>query len=120
MDIAPTILDVVDLEPLKRFYGKSLTKTINDDSKRKNSELISEMLVENGKWSLSMDEGKRRIAVRRDNWKFIYDEETGSRELYNLESDSKEKNNIFQQEQEIAKKLERKVREHIAFEIKNI
>ncbi|MFX0088281.1 MAG: sulfatase-like hydrolase/transferase [Candidatus Hodarchaeota archaeon] len=66
---------------------------------------------------LKLDLGHRRISYRSKGWKYIYNE-NASDELYNLNSDPGEQNNLFEEEKEIAKEFLERIDQHIRMEEK--
>ncbi len=83
IDIAPTILDVLDLEIPNSFSGTSLF------SKKKSESVFME--VNEKKY----DTLYNKCAVVNDGWKLIKDFETKKYELYDLKNDIGEKHNLY-------------------------
>lgn len=113
LDLAPTILDYLDLPDCKNFEGKSLLPLIIEEEKVWNEEgVISETLTKNGRVVLSMEKGYRVISRRTKNWKYILNEEENKKELYNLENDPYETKNLYDQEKKIAEHTKMEERMH--------
>ena len=55
---------------------------------------------------------KKKISIIFNKWKYIYNE-TKKHELYNLQTDSSEKNNVIDTEKEIADELLNEILNHI-------
>lgn len=104
LDISPTILDLLDIPEEIRHQGKSLLPVIRGEKRREG--VISESYV--------LGANKKTISYRTSEWKFIMDENGDDCELYNLQSDPKEKKNLYEKESERAKEFELKIREHIS------
>lgn len=116
LDLAPTILDYLDLPDCRNFKGESLLPLIIEEENAWNEGVISETLTKDGKVTLSIEEGHRLISYRTKSWKYILNEETNKKELYNLKNNPQETKNLYDQEKEIAKKFEKKIAEHIRME----
>lgn len=101
LDISPTILDLVNIPIPGSFQGKSLIPMIKNE--RKTTGVISE----------SIGRGKRKTSYRTKEWKFIRDNITGAHELYNLNKDPGEVNNLYEIEKDVARGFELKIAEHI-------
>jgi arylsulfatase A-like enzyme len=112
LDVAPTILAFLGIEPPRNFQGESILKS----GKRSKDGVISE--VSHGKYgSVEFDLEKRKISYRTNQWKYIYSEE-GFCELYNVENDPGETKNVIKSEIEKAEEFRSKIMEHIRMEDK--
>jgi len=100
IDIAPTIMDLLSLPKPKTFQGKSLLSVISGESR-------------GGVFSESLQRMKRNIALRTNDWKFILDSYRNRRELYDLRKDPKERENVYDEHRDIAKKMEERILNHI-------
>jgi arylsulfatase len=82
------------------------------------NEFSSESFLEGGNdWVISkvFDRGKRKVAVRMKNWKFI----TGQKdidELYNLEKDPREQENLIDEHPKFVEEMRNIVENHIKHE----
>ena len=94
-------MDLLGIPAVESFQGRSLIPITRD--KRKSSGVISE----------SLQKGKRNVSYRTKEWKYILNEVDSQRELYNIRSDPKERNNLYEEERERAKEFELKIMEHI-------
>ncbi len=107
LDIMPTILDLLDIKknaPIRnQLKGISLVPAMR--SKKVARVVFSET-------------DYRRYTYKRairtvDNWKFIFTLENKTRELYNLNNDPQEYNNLVEKEPRIAYELEQELFRHI-------
>ncbi len=117
LDLAPTILDYLGLPKCQGFQGNSLLPVTADTRNvRVGKGVISETRTKKGKVALSANEGCRLVSYRTKKWKYIFNEEGNHRELYDLENDQCEAENLCDKEKAIARKLEKKVADHIQME----
>jgi arylsulfatase A-like enzyme len=123
LDLAPTILDILEIKKPKGFIGNTLVELVDGNNKKVgNLGAISEtprdkrsLLRMQTKPRLDIDQTK--ISLRTGKWKYIY--ANGKQdELYCLEDDPKETHNIIDIEPEIASKLRTRITAHIEFEHK--
>jgi arylsulfatase A-like enzyme len=124
LDLAPTILDIVGIEKPKTFLGDSLLGLMRG-TEIKGGKLgaISETDVPPGRSRLwesqkRMNANRRVISFRTSKWKYIYTE-GGQDELYCLETDPGERENLIDAELEIATELRANIAAHIEFEEKS-
>jgi arylsulfatase A-like enzyme len=123
LDLAPTILDILEIKKPKGFIGNTLVELVDGNNKKVgNLGAMSEtprdkrsLLRMQTKPRLDIDQTK--ISLRTGKWKYIY--ANGKQdELYCLEHDPKETHNIIDIEPEIASKLRTRITAHIEFEHK--
>jgi arylsulfatase A-like enzyme len=100
IDIAPTVLDLLDLPPVAGFRGESLV-TYFDGRVQEDRCVLSGYI----------DQADRVIACRDGKWKLIINESHTNR-LFDLESDPLEKNNLIHKYPDIAVKLEKFIRDN--------
>lgn len=102
IDLVPTILDFSGIEKPKQFKGRSLVPFLTGDDLPDlvlrselvpNIEFPSEIKISDFKVRETKLDGKRLVAVRFGRWKLM--EKPGSFELYDLESDPGEQNNLI-------------------------
>jgi len=112
LDLAPTILDFLNIKQPPEFLGKNLLK-----HKRKYffSEDARKDIVFPNINNLKYDLSRQSIAIIYENYKYIY-RKRGKHKLFNLKKDSEEKNNLINKEKGIAKKLKNQILEHLKLE----
>lgn len=96
LDIAPTIVEIAGIEQPKIFMGKALGT--------KKEEIFAEVL--------DVFSGHNKVCVRTKKWKLIYNSDTNSTELYDMEKDPKEKTDISAPNPEIVGELMNEIRIH--------
>lgn len=124
LDLAPTILDMIEIEKPKAFLGNSLLPLTGQNKLRTgNLEAISEADTTGNRLlnfeTRRLDTNQRMVSLRTAKWKYIYIE-GGQDELYCLEDDSKETKNIINVEPDMAKELRGRIMAHIEFEEKSV
>jgi arylsulfatase A-like enzyme len=96
IDIAPTILSFFGIEIPDNYEGQNLLPSINGVPLIRDNPIISECFQKNGIMKRSQKEGSILMAIRKKNeWKYIYDEEKEEEYLFNLKEDQFEKNNLI-------------------------
>ncbi|MSU73944.1 DUF229 domain-containing protein [Candidatus Kaiserbacteria bacterium] len=109
MDIAPTILDLLGISPdavfAKQLEGKSLLPYMTGRETGPGRDIFVETDYR--------DFTHKRAVRTADGWKYIITLESGKEELYNLNVDPSEKDNIVLKEVEKATVLKNQLREHI-------
>lgn len=113
VDIVPTILDLAGIQPSQGLDGRSLVPAIRaGDTGQPLRKALS--------WTDHIT--YRSVSIQADNWKYIRTTFPSSRELFNLENDPDEKNNLAGKypklaaafEEEAQNLLKRKKIPHIA------
>jgi arylsulfatase A-like enzyme len=94
VDIAPTVLEILSLNPLQGVEGKSLVGLMSKEEEegaagRKNY-AYSQTPYRGGYYF----KAKELQSVRSNDWKLIYDVRTKKYELFNLYEDPAEKNDV--------------------------
>jgi len=121
LDLAPTILDIVGIEKPKTFLGDTLLGLMRESGteggrlgaiSETDVPLVTSRLRGNQK---RLDAKRRVISFRTAKWKYIYTE-GGQDELYCLETDLGERENLIDAEPETATELRSKIMAHIQFE----
>lgn len=101
LDIAPTVTDLADAPTPDSYRGRSLLEAAGSG---RNIEVISE--------TTSGDEYK--LSVRTPDWKLIWDRDIDTEELYNLESDPGEMENLINDYPDRATELRKLLTDHLA------
>jgi arylsulfatase A-like enzyme len=109
IDLSPTIcyLAGIDLDP--SFKGKNLLNS--------KEEMIFHQTAVNPKdgWNISFTDIKEinqcKMACQSDKWKYIINYGTQEEELYDLQNDPKEKNNILKTEPKILSQMRERMKE---------
>jgi arylsulfatase A-like enzyme len=122
LDLAPTILDMLDIEKPKAFLGKSLLPLMMGKTEVGDLTAISEE-GRNRRGDCDTERpklypSKRKISLRTIKWKYIYTE-GGEDEMYHLENDPRETQNMIDIEPEVARGLRNMIMDHIEFEDKS-
>ena len=81
VDIAPTIIDVLELRGGEEFRGRSLLGHVRGEDR--DLPVFSGYLIH----------GQRAVALRQNGFKFIYSPSTRTEEFYDLRTDPEEKKN---------------------------
>lgn len=106
IDIAPTILEMLNLPKVKTFKGNSLISILNGEAR---SGVISEGI---GSQSIG-DDLKLIISYRTKKWKYILNKMKDENELYNLEENPNEMENLKDVKKDIAESLNSIILEYI-------
>ena len=123
LDLAPTILDMLGIEKPRAFLGNSLLPLITGNKVQPGDlPAISETdsiadATHPRPWEpvSQLDTHQRVISFRTCKWKYIYNEGKQD-ELYHLENDPGETQNLIDAEPEITAELRAKIMAHIEFE----
>lgn len=104
IDIAPTILDLAEIEKPERLQGESLLKKIQRDN-----------------IGAVFSEYRDRVSIRTDKWKLItpktsIDRQNRGVKLYNIHRDPEEKVNLYKKYPNITENLKKELQE---WEIQN-
>jgi arylsulfatase A-like enzyme len=107
-DVMPTIAEVAGVDAPKQTDGISFLPEVLGKNQRKHVSLYWELqtLVPDEKGNLSY-----RRATRKGDWKAVRYEDKGSTELYNINTDLYEKNDVAKQHPEIVQNLEKLIME---------
>ena len=116
-DIMPTVLELLKIPAVDKVDGVSLVPLINEDKKVREyafSETGRPYFNQNKRAYIPGIKGKWRM-IRTNKWKLIYipHPEKDIFELYNIEKDPMEKNNLIEQEPEKADFLKKRLFEWI-------
>lgn len=111
LDIAPTIVDILNLKGERSFNGESLTPVV----KQAKPGVGSTISV-----GLNYPEGQRMFCYRTEGSKYIYTETVNEkrtticRELYDLRDDPEEERNLWDKQREKAQEFELKILDYIS------
>jgi len=115
LDLAPTILDILGVAKPEAFLGNSLLPLVNGNRlNERDLGAISES-YRPSRAETYHHTNLKMFSVRTGKWKYIYNE-VKQDELYSLEDDPKETQNIISAHPEIATELRAKIMAHIEFE----
>lgn len=108
IDIAPTIISLLELESNFPMQGMPLQDVIADQEKGlEERDVFSEVAP------TFMAADSHLIAVRKPPWKYIYDMLNKKKELYRLDLDPQEQNNLIDKMPEIAEIYHRKILDYV-------
>jgi len=105
IDFMPTILEMLDIEmndSFEKLDGESLVPLIKGE---KQIEKLAFSETGNPLNENAPPKTPNTKSIRSSKWKFILNEHDNSKELYDLENDPKEENNLIGKNNEIEKKL---------------
>lgn len=110
LDLPPTILQLVGIMKPSTFLGKSIFDAIGE------SRIIFSESAKPDLINLRYDLSKKVISCIRGKFKLILNEFKGAIELYDLEKDFVEKNDLSEKEREISGELLHIIHSHLFFE----
>jgi arylsulfatase A-like enzyme len=116
MDVAPTILDMLNIPAPSDFQGSSL---LSMDKKRTDERGIFSEVSHKKEGKVTFHPEEKQICYRTAEWKYIY-KEKGEDELYNLKDDPHEQHNVHFKEKEITEKYKQIIIEHMKAEEKSL
>ena len=111
VDIMPTILDLLGLPTPAEAQGRSLAPLIHGRDTNVVEETFAETIPCG--WQALKDDHRRIWCVRTPKWKLIFNDNASqiesTYELYDLENDPGERENVYDQSPRIAEELEKKL-----------
>ena len=113
LDVPPTIVDALGIKKPKDFIGKSLIRIWKE--KQGCGPIFSES-AKPDLINLTYDTRKKVISCITEDWKLIINEFWDTIELYNINKDFREKNNLAESELEVVKRLTTIIQNHLAYE----
>jgi len=99
VDILPTILDYIGIEPPGYLRGESLLKLIRGHSEYHKNESFCQDTI-----------NKSRYSIRTNRMRLIADLDGNRTELYDIEDDPDEKHDLAQERPDVASRLEERLR----------
>lgn len=118
LDIMPTVLDVLGISLLDNIEGVSLMPLIEGKVQQARDFIFTESIEEhfegNKRVYIKGVKGKWRTMIV-DDWKIIYipHPENDIFELYNLQQDPKEENNLIDNEKEKAEEMKKRILDYL-------
>ncbi|HEX6200715.1 MAG TPA: sulfatase/phosphatase domain-containing protein, partial [Thermoanaerobaculia bacterium] len=103
VDILPTLLEYLGIDPPESAQGESLLSLVEGPEGRGKHAVLSQDTI-----------NETRYALRTDAVKLIMDLNTGRRELYDLREDPEEKVDVAAERAEVAGELERRLKRLVA------
>ena len=94
MDIAPTIIDFFGISIPDSFQGKSLLPLLKGESVEQEDCVISETYQKDGIMKRNNEVGFKLISIRKEDWKYIYNEQLDEELLFHIKIDPGEKSNL--------------------------
>jgi arylsulfatase A-like enzyme len=101
LDLAPTLLDLVGADIPEAMEGQSVA-----------SHLGSDCQIEQQEPAMFISESGKTLALRTSKWKYILRSTTDNELLFDLESDSKEQNNVVSANRDVAERLRHAIQEY--------
>ncbi len=116
LDLAPTLLDILNVKPPRSFEGTSFRSLVyGEDNGMYDPLIFSESAVPD-LINLRYDTSRYIVSVLYRNWKLIFDKiscDKGCLELYDLSKDFDERNNLVSVENDVADKLYGLIKRHL-------
>lgn len=121
MDLFPTLLDIVGLEPEGIVEGRSFLRTLLQEQATRNGQPPRDNQIQQEERTLyfTRREGGMRYggqciyALRQGDWKLLQNSPYQPMELYNLKDDPQEKNNVIEKYPGVYRKLNSLLMLHI-------
>ena len=108
-DFFPTLLDIAGIQKapmVQQADGISFLPLLRGTASPDTTRAL--VWHNPNKWITSDEHGINfRSAVRQGSWKLVYNQKTGTKELYNLDSDIGERHDLAAQMPEVVKRLSR-------------
>jgi arylsulfatase A-like enzyme len=110
LDLAPTILDLLGSAPVDGLHGRNLAQTLAGDApldpqrpvhlhrRHYRARMMGEIPVRG-----------QKFGVRLEQWKYIESDDKESKELFDLESDPGERNNVYESNVDVGRSLSERI-----------
>ncbi len=113
LDLAPTVLDLVEVPIPGTFQGRSLLPAVAGGGEAGEAPVFAEAMHSGGRRSrMGIQDRFRVMACRTPAWKLISDDEGPREELYDLAHDPGERQDLIAQRRDVADSLRQLLREH--------
>jgi arylsulfatase A-like enzyme len=103
VDVAPTVLDFLRIEPPPHFEGVSLKPLLEGTGKPEAGDAC--LLAHDIAYAEALMHGLEKKCLSAYPWKLIYSMSTGGKMLFNLDDDPEEMRNVIAQEPDVAAQL---------------
>ncbi len=114
IDLSPTLLDLLGVEAPPAFQGRSFRELIEGKEKEGDDPVISAATHAGDRQRRgAAPEVYRIVSCRTAGWKYIFDQEGPREELYDLENDPGETENLIDDRPEQAEPLRQRVHGHL-------
>jgi len=111
LDVPPTILELLDVEKPSSFIGQSLFFSLKE--KKQPSPIFSES-ARPDLINLQYDLSKKAVSCIKNPYKLIINQLKGTVELYNIEKDFKEKENLADDNEDVHKEMSTLIHKHLS------
>jgi arylsulfatase A-like enzyme len=108
MDIFPTLAELAGIKIEHQIEGRSFLQNFYDGETKKEDRVLYFTRREGGPYG-----GKAYHAIRQGDWKLLQNSPYQPMELYNINDDPLEKNDLIKLEPEVFKKLNKLLMQHI-------
>ncbi len=113
LGLAPTLLDLLQIEAPETFLGSSFLPLLRGDSAAGAAHVFSEAMHGGARLSRTgVPDTHRIVSCRGRSWKYIRDDEGPSEELYDLERDPGERTNLVGEQPQKAGEFRGLVEDH--------
>ena len=111
MDLAPSLLGLAGVQPPKtvRFDGENMIATLLGRESRSRSTPIYFSRPPDFKKAFGAEQNLPDLAVRKDQWKLLCNDDGSAPQLYDLLEDPKERNSLTRTHPEVAAELTRQL-----------
>jgi arylsulfatase A-like enzyme len=107
LDVAPTVLDILNLPPQPHFEGVSLAPVLRGEGPAVASE--TSLLPQHVSYAEALMHGREKKCVSEYPWKLVYEMRTERKVLFDLDSDPDERQDLLEREPDEAGRLEERL-----------